>query len=63
MTRYFNVDIDNIITDYELGFQDSIENIIDKVKRKNDNEQKAFTQNIEDYSNTLSMYFILPDVL
>ncbi|XP_025194598.1 uncharacterized protein LOC112594158 [Melanaphis sacchari] len=53
MTKYFNVDIDNIITDYELSYQNTMENFIDEIKRNNDNILKVYTQNIEEYSKTL----------
>lgn len=56
MTRYFNIDIDNIITDYELSFQNTMENVIDEIKRNNDNILKVYTQKIDEYSQTLSMY-------
>jgi len=63
MTKYFNVDIDNIITDYELVYQNAKENFIDEIKRTDDNILKVYTQDIEEYSKTLSMYFITPDGL
>lgn len=63
MTRYFNIDIDNIITDYELAYQNSKENFIDEIKQTNDNILKVYTQDIDEYSKTLSMYFIMPDIL
>lgn len=56
MTKYFNIDIDNIITDYELSYQNTMENFIDEIKRNNDNILKVYTQNIDEYSKTLSMY-------
>jgi len=63
MTKYFNVDIDNIITDYELVYQNAKENFIDEIKRTDDNILKVYTQDIEEYSKTLSMYFITSDGL
>lgn len=56
MMRYFNTDIDNIITDYELSYQNTMENFIDEIKRNNDNILKVYTQKIDEYSQTLSMY-------
>lgn len=56
MTRYFNIDIDNIITDYELSYQNTMENFIDEIKRNNDNILKVYAQKIDEYSQTLSMY-------
>lgn len=53
MTKYFNVDIDNIITDYELVYQNAKENFIDEIKRTDDNILKVYTQDIEEYSKTL----------
>ncbi|KAL4097045.1 hypothetical protein QTP88_021883 [Uroleucon formosanum] len=53
MTRYFNIDIDNIITDYELAYQNSKENFIDEIKQTNDNILKVYTQDIDEYSKTL----------
>ncbi|XP_050057803.1 reticulocyte-binding protein homolog 1-like [Aphis gossypii] len=53
MTRYFNTDIDNIITDYELSYQNTMENFIDEIKRNNDNILKVYTQKIDEYSQTL----------
>jgi len=58
MTRYFNADIDSIITDYELTNQHSKENFIDEIKRTDDNILKVYTQDIDEYSKTLSMYFM-----
>jgi len=55
MTRYFNVDIDNIITDYELAYQNAYENFIDEIKRSEDNILKLYSQDIDKYSKTLSM--------
>jgi len=63
MTKYFNVDIDNIVTDYELAYQHAKENFIDEIKRTNDNILKVYEQDIDKYSKTLSMYFIIPDGL
>jgi len=63
MTRYFNVDIDNIIIDYELAYKNTMENFIDEIKRNNDDILKIYTQNMDEYSKKLSMYFVLPDVL
>lgn len=63
MTRYFNVDIDNIITDYELAYQNSKENFINKIKRSHDDILKVYTQDIDEYNKTLSMYIIMPDVV
>ncbi|XP_060864906.1 arginyl-tRNA--protein transferase 1-like [Metopolophium dirhodum] len=53
MTKYFNVDIDNIITDYELAYQNAKENFIDEIKRTDDNILKVYTQDIDEYSKTL----------
>ncbi|XP_022165732.1 uncharacterized protein LOC111030511 [Myzus persicae] len=53
MTRYFNVDIDNIITDYELAHQNSKENFINKIKRSHDDILKVYTQDIDEYNKTL----------
>lgn len=53
MTRYFNVDIDNIITDYELAYQNSKENFINKIKRSHDDILKVYTQDIDEYNKTL----------
>ncbi|KAE9541207.1 hypothetical protein AGLY_004452 [Aphis glycines] len=53
MTRYFNIDIDNIITDYELSYQNTMENFIDEIKRNNDNILKVYTQKIDEYNQTL----------
>lgn len=56
MTRYFNIDIDNIITDYELSYQNTTDNFIDEIKRNNDNILKIYSQKIDEYNKTLSMY-------
>lgn len=53
MTRYFNVDIDNIITDYELAYQNSKENFINKIKRSHDDILKVYTRDIDEYNKTL----------
>ncbi|XP_026806403.1 uncharacterized protein LOC113549345 [Rhopalosiphum maidis] len=53
MTRYFNVDIDNIITDYELAYKNAMENFIDEIKRNNDDILKIYTQNMDEYSKKL----------
>lgn len=53
MTRYFNIDIDNIITDYELSYQNTMENFIDEIKRNNDNILKVYSQKIDEYNKTL----------
>uniref|UniRef100_A0A2S2NEH1 Kinetochore protein SPC25 n=1 Tax=Schizaphis graminum TaxID=13262 RepID=A0A2S2NEH1_SCHGA len=53
MTRYFNVDIDNIITDYELAYKNTMENFIDEIKRNNDDILKIYTQNMDEYSKKL----------
>ncbi|XP_015374744.1 PREDICTED: uncharacterized protein LOC107169504 [Diuraphis noxia] len=53
MTRYFNVDIDNITTDYELAYQNSYENFTDEIKRFDDDILKLYSQDIDKYSKTL----------
>ncbi|XP_060852957.1 uncharacterized protein LOC132930872 [Rhopalosiphum padi] len=53
MTRYFNVDIDNIIIDYELAYKNTMENFIDEIKRNNDDILKIYTQNMDEYSKKL----------
>ena len=63
MTKHFNVDIDNIITDYELAYQHAKESFIDEIKRTDENILKVYTQDIDEYSKTLSMYFITPNGL
>ncbi|NP_001191917.1 uncharacterized protein LOC100534630 isoform 1 [Acyrthosiphon pisum] len=53
MTKHFNVDIDNIITDYELAYQHAKESFIDEIKRTDENILKVYTQDIDEYSKTL----------
>lgn len=53
MSKYFNVDVDNIITDYELACQNTKENFIDEIKRNNDNILKEYTQTTDEYTKIL----------
>lgn len=59
MTRLFNIDIDSIITDYKISYQNENDNFINQVNRLNNNVLKEYTHRAKEHNQILSMYLIL----
>lgn len=59
MTKFFNIDIENIITDYNLSYQNVNDHFISQVKQQNNYLMKIYTQKIEESSKISSMFVIL----
>lgn len=59
MTKYFNIDIENIITDYDLSCQNVDDDFISQIKQQNNYLMKLYTQKIEESNKISSMLVIL----
>jgi len=57
MSTFFNIDVDNLIADYELSFINANNNFINEYKQIHNNILKAYTHKVEEHSKVLSMYF------
>lgn len=58
MSRFFNVDIDKIISDYELSYKKANDIHCNEHKRLNDNYLNIFSQKKEEHTNKMSMYLV-----
>lgn len=56
MSRFFNVNIDSIINDHELSYQNTQDNFIKECKQMYDKLLKLYIQKVEERSKVLSMY-------
>lgn len=54
--KCFNVDINNVITDYKLSYQNSSDEFINTITQMKNNSQKLYTQKVEELDRVLSMY-------
>lgn len=59
MIKHFNVDFDNIITDYKLSYQNANDEFNNKIMQMNNNLQKLYTPKIEELDRISSMYLML----
>lgn len=56
MSRLLDINIDGMITDYELSYKNANDNFINQFKRLNDNILQLYTHKIEEQGKILSMY-------
>lgn len=55
MTKFFNIDIENIITDYDLSYQNVNDNFMSQIKQLNNDLMKIYTHKIEESKKLSSM--------
>lgn len=56
MSRLLDVDIDSMITDYELSYKNTNDNFTNQFKRLNDQILQLYTHKMEEQRKILSMY-------
>lgn len=62
MNKLFNIDIDDIIADYKLSYQNKNDNFINQINRLNNSVLKVYTHKVNEHNKILSAYFtMLPD--
>lgn len=59
MTKFFNIDIENIITDYELSYQNVNDHFISQKNQLNNYLMKIYTQKLEESTKLSSKLVIL----
>lgn len=56
MSRFFNVNVDSIINDHEMSYQNTQDNFIKEYKQMYDKMLKLYMQKVEEHNKVLSMY-------
>lgn len=59
MVSLFNVDVDNLVIDHTIQYQNARDKFLDEVNKKVDNTMKIYKEKIEEQYKVLRMYLIL----
>lgn len=59
MERYYNIDIDNLISDHKLAYENAYENVTDQLKQLYNNRIKLYAQKIDENFKISSNYIFL----